>query len=54
MQVRPTMKFSQSPASIRRPAPRLGEHSGELLLELGFSDTEIETMIRQSTVVQTQ
>jgi formyl-CoA transferase len=54
IQVRPTMKFSQSPASIRRPAPRLGEHSGELLLELGFSDTEIETMIRQSTVVQTQ
>ncbi|MBU6285226.1 MAG: CoA transferase [Betaproteobacteria bacterium] len=50
--IRPTMKFSQSPASFRRPAPRLGQHSGELMLELGFSQQDIETMIEQRAVFQ--
>jgi len=36
--------FSETPTSIRRLPPRLGEHSAEILAEVGFSDTDIETM----------
>ena len=31
----PPGRFSETPWAIRRPAPRLGEHSGEVLAELG-------------------
>ena len=40
-------RFSGSPSSIRRLAPRLGEHSAEVLGELGFSHAEIESMFEQ-------
>ena len=50
--VRPTTKFSASPASVRRPAPALGQHSCELLREAGFDDSEIETLLAAKTVVQ--
>ena len=33
---RPATRFAGTPASIRRPAPGLGEHNEELLAELGF------------------
>ena len=52
VQVRPTLKFSQSPASVQRPAPRLGEHSLELLLELGFSEQEVQSMMARRVAVQ--
>ena len=44
------IKFSDSPCRIRRPAPRLGEHSDEILGELGFAVVEREAW-RQSGVV---
>ena len=39
------MNFSVTPASIRRMAPRLGEHSIEVLREAGLSEAIIEEML---------
>jgi crotonobetainyl-CoA:carnitine CoA-transferase CaiB-like acyl-CoA transferase len=41
----PPMNFSETPASIRRLAPRLGEHSVEVLREAGFDEAEISAML---------
>lgn len=43
--VRPPVKYTKSPASIRTHAPRYGEHGQEVLRELGYSDAEIESLI---------
>ena len=37
---RPAARFDVTPASIRRPAPMLGEHTEEVLGELGVTDIE--------------
>jgi len=41
----PPINFSKTPSSIRALAPRLGEHSAEVLQTLGYSDAEIRTMM---------
>lgn len=42
----PTMayRFSQTPAAISKRAPRLGEHTDAILLELGISEVEIASL----------
>jgi crotonobetainyl-CoA:carnitine CoA-transferase CaiB-like acyl-CoA transferase len=37
--IRPPLKFSASPANIRRHPPRLGQHTEEVLAELEEKDT---------------
>jgi crotonobetainyl-CoA:carnitine CoA-transferase CaiB-like acyl-CoA transferase len=49
-QARPATKFSESPAGIHRMAPRLGEHSREVLREAGLSDAEIESLVASKAV----
>ena len=38
--------------SIRRGVPKLGEHSREILVELGFDDSDIADLVRDGVLVQ--
>lgn len=42
--------FSATPTQITRPAPLLGQHTRELLLEHGYSDAAIDTLLAQGVV----
>ena len=44
--------FSKSPGSVRRHAPRFGEHTRELLGEAGISDKDIDAMIASGAALQ--
>ena len=37
-------RWSESPPQAQRPAPKLGEHSAEILREAGYGDAEIDAM----------
>jgi crotonobetainyl-CoA:carnitine CoA-transferase CaiB-like acyl-CoA transferase len=43
-QARPAARFSGTPATIRHGGPALGEHTEDVLAELGYSKTEIEAL----------
>ena len=42
--------MSDSPWELRRPAPLLGEHTVEVLSEVGYSDHEIRELAEQHVV----
>lgn len=44
-QARPPARFSESPAAIRRLPPTLGQHTREILAEVGYSDAEVEALL---------
>ncbi|HEU0154760.1 MAG TPA: CoA transferase [Stellaceae bacterium] len=46
-QARPAARFSATPAEIRHGAPGLGEHTREILAEIGYSPAEIATLARE-------
>ncbi len=48
--VRPPTKFAKTPANIRSLAPRLGEHSRELLHELGYDADAIDALAAKRVV----
>ncbi|MDE2575411.1 MAG: CoA transferase [Rhodospirillales bacterium] len=39
------VEYSQTPARIRRPAPRLGEHTREVLAEAGLAEAELTAIL---------
>jgi len=44
------VKFSDTPVSVERGAPLLGEHTREVLAELGYADDKIEALERSGAV----
>jgi crotonobetainyl-CoA:carnitine CoA-transferase CaiB-like acyl-CoA transferase len=42
--------FSRTPAAVTRPAPRLGEHTREVLREAGYTDAEIDEFLAAGVV----
>ncbi|NBX90814.1 MAG: hypothetical protein EBQ86_12095 [Betaproteobacteria bacterium] len=51
--VRPAVRFAASPASVRLPAPLLGQDTAAVLSGLGYSSTEIAAL-EAAGVVATQ
>jgi crotonobetainyl-CoA:carnitine CoA-transferase CaiB-like acyl-CoA transferase len=46
----PAVRLSETPGDVRRRAPVLGEHTTEVLAELGFSSEEIATFRAERVV----
>ena len=49
--VRPVARFSETPDSIRLPPPTLGQHTEEILRDLGFDQPSIERLRASGIVV---
>ena len=50
-QARPAALFEGMPSKIKRPAPKLGEHSKEILDHLGISEETQNRMIKEGKVI---
>lgn len=46
------VKFSETPGGVQSAAPVLGQHTREVLLEAGYSQVEVEDMIRTGAARQ--
>ena len=47
----PILKMSKTPPKARRSAPALGEHTRELLVELGIPAPEVEALAAEGVIV---
>ncbi len=52
-QTRPAARFSKTPPAIRRGAPLHGEHTREILQEIGYGDEEFERLKKSGVVDST-
>lgn len=50
-QARPAARFEDSPASIKGAAPYLGEHSAEVLKELGYDDATVAELEAEEVII---
>jgi crotonobetainyl-CoA:carnitine CoA-transferase CaiB-like acyl-CoA transferase len=46
----PAARFERTPARIKGPAPRIGEHGAAILSELGLEAAEIERLATEKIV----
>jgi crotonobetainyl-CoA:carnitine CoA-transferase CaiB-like acyl-CoA transferase len=44
------VRFSHHPASVRRPAPLVGQHTDEVLREVGLSESEIARLQAEGAI----
>lgn len=51
LRIRNPVSFSKTPASYRRPTPRLGENSVEVLAEAGLDKAEIDTLLAEGAAI---
>ena len=49
-QPKPAARFEINEAAIGGPAPRVGEHSRDVLRELGYDDRAIDKMVAERSV----
>jgi len=49
-QPRPPGQFADTPSQLHRPAPMLGQHTAEVLAELGCKPEEISSLIEQDVI----
>jgi CoA:oxalate CoA-transferase len=42
-----SVKFMKTPMQVHRPAPRVGEHTTEILRDIGFSEPEINRLMQE-------
>jgi crotonobetainyl-CoA:carnitine CoA-transferase CaiB-like acyl-CoA transferase len=46
----PAAKFSKTPTRVRDPAPPLGKHTKEVLLDIGYDESEINRLSEQKVI----
>ncbi|MBP1715516.1 MAG: CoA transferase, partial [Deltaproteobacteria bacterium] len=44
------IKFSDTPGEIRMPAPEIGEHTGEILRQLGYTPEEMDRLRKAGVI----
>ncbi len=49
--VTPPVKFCENPASVRTPAPEIGQHTEEILLDLGYGWEDITQLKEQGVIL---
>ena len=49
-QAKPAARFSETPSEISRPAPKLGEHTLEILSSIEYSDEDKKRLIKEGVV----
>tara|TARA_Y100001960_G_C14302246_1_gene646725 strand:- start:232 stop:669 length:438 start_codon:yes stop_codon:yes gene_type:complete len=47
----PPVKFSRTPATVRSPAPLYGQHTRDVLVQHGFSESEISAFLDEGAIM---
>ncbi len=53
-QARPAARFSKTPSELSRPAPKLGEHTHDILSSIGYNNSERENLIREKIIFSSE